>query len=205
MRSNASSYAVPFNSGIKAMMIATEFSIEAIREAANQNRYFGLNFQPSIRNRRSNQVEVNNDGTVEFRLFNCTMNADRLEAMVHSAVGMVLAAERGILANPSRLTRYNCYPLGGVADGYRSEQAVRLAAQRMYAKVLPQRARRLIGKYWNSAVPQTCFVGAGYHLPGWTGQAAVPPGRQVSEPSPLSQSESRSMTNNSPWATVISG
>lgn len=175
MRSNSRSYAHPYNRADKAMLVATDFSLDSVREIANSDRYYGVNFLSALGGRRSTGG-INESGTIEFRVFNTTMNRDRVQAFIATAVGFILAAQYNRFGRP-KLDRFNCYPLGGMAGGWRSDRAVFNAAMRALSagnRVLTVPERRTIAQFWRTAVPQgDSLFGAGYHLPGWTGESAV--------------------------------
>lgn len=173
MRSNSQTYAHPYSRHDKALLIAEGFRPETVAELASADRYYGVNFQRCMSGYRRGRGFTNDArSTIEFRLFNTTMNPERVQAFLHTAAGLVKAAINGRLGSPT-LSRYNCYPLGGMAEGWRSERAVINAAMRAFSggnRVLTPAQRRVIMKYWRSAVPQDYSnFGAQYRLPGWTG------------------------------------
>lgn len=194
MRENAMSYAFPFTREAKALMIASDFEPNAVYEATNRARYFGINFGGAwnVRGRSlgsGTSFDVNPNGTLEFRIFNSTMNPGRLQAFISAAVGLVKAAELGRLKR-QRLTRFNCYPLGGMAEGWRSDAAVVNAAMRTLSyggRVLSNSDRRNILRFWRSAAPQTNVFGAQYVLPGWTGPDTMRGGAGATPVLPISR------------------
>lgn len=195
MRDNALTYAHPYRRDDKALLIATDFAPYSAYEVAMRDRYYGLNLQnafatPRFRNgyrdSTPRELEPRPGGTIEFRLFNSTMNAERFDAFICFAVGLVKSAIVGRLGSP-KLTRYNTYPLGGMNDGWRSEHAVVNAAMRALAgggRVLTSADRRTILKYWRTSLAQPMsFFGNGYALPGWFGEDTVREGRVASSSS----------------------
>ena len=177
MRQNAATYAHPYRRDDKALLIATDFSWDSVCEIAGRDRYYGVNFGHCY-NRTSLQTLDSplTQGTIEFRLFNTTMNPERVQAFLATAVGLVKSAELGRLGSP-KLNRYNCYPLGSIEAGWRSERATQNAMMRALSgnnRVLLPTDRRKVSHFWRTAVPQSYNIfGAGYRLPGWYGESAI--------------------------------
>ena len=190
VRENARTYAHPYSKHNKTELFEGGFSGNTVLDVGNRDRYNGLNLggiRTSSVNRRVRDDWVVRGGTAEYRLFNSTMNPERALSYAATAVGFAIAARKNKLGTP-KLNKYNCYPLGGMHEGWRTSPAVYSAAMRVLSSkntVLSAKHRALISKSWMSSVPQSIDVfGHGFRIAEWSGDRAVRK-RRVVEPAPV--------------------
>ena len=190
IRENARTYAHPFDRHNKAELFEGGFSGATVLDVSNRDRYNGLNLggiRTSSVNPRVSDDWVVRRGTAEFRIFNSTMNPQRALSYAATAVGFAIAARKDRLGSP-KLNKYNCYPLGGMREGWRTEPAAYSAAMRVLSSkntVLSAKQRALISKSWMSSVSQSIDIfGSGFRIAGWSGEGATRKSRVV-EPAPV--------------------
>jgi hypothetical protein len=161
MRENAEQYAHPISRTNKALLVASEFSdIQCLSD-----RYNLVNFGNFL-------ARSDTKKTLEFRLFNTSMNKERVQAFIAASVGFVRAAHKGRLGH-KKLDKYASYPLGGMVEGFRTERATFASVMRILnTEVLSEADRLAIKHFWRGARPQPCF-GTQYRLPGWYGPDAI--------------------------------
>lgn len=159
-------YAHPFTKTDKALMVATDFHSDAVMDVAHQTRYYCLNF--------NNVIRSGGRQTLEFRVFNSSLNPRRIQSHIALSVATVEAAANDVFKR-MKVTPFNVYALGSMADGFRDEcSALRamMCALRGGRRGLSFADRKLISRYWRGSRPQPA-PDIAYQLPGWSGCDAV--------------------------------
>lgn len=152
-------YAFPFQWESKAKMIVTDFDVDQVWEAGGRDRYFGVNLQNLIHGRKE---------TIEFRVFNSTLNGDRAQAYIALAVAAVRTAKLG--GFKQKLDKDNAYPLGAMAMGLVSPKSCFMSMMRSIRQgglALADVDAQRIRKYFYEANPQKDTGHRGFTIPGW--------------------------------------
>lgn len=111
-------------------------------------RYYGLNLHSWFYR-----------GTIEFRIFNSSLNADRIQAYIAMCVALVEDARRG-----NRRSVNKAYRLGGMAAGTTNEKNAYHRFQQVvrYDAGMDLADYKLMNKCWKDSSPQPS-VGANYY------------------------------------------
>lgn len=109
----------------------------------HQSRYYGLNLHSFFYR-----------GTIEFRIFNSSMNADRVQAYIAICVAMVEDARRGKKRSVNK-----AYRLGGMAAGTTDPAAAYHRFQQVmrYECGMAMDDYKKMNKCWKDSVPQPAF------------------------------------------------
>jgi hypothetical protein len=112
----------------------------------HQSRYHGLNLHSWFYR-----------GTIEFRVFNSTMNPERVQAYVALCVALVHDARKG-----NRRSVNKAYRLGGMAAGTtKADNAFhRLLQVVRYEADMSVEDMKRLRKVWKDSVPQAAFTGS---------------------------------------------
>lgn len=150
IRAGVSTYARPYNDQMKTGIARarTERSLFQAYGAGHSSRYHGLNLH-SWATRR----------TIEFRVFNTTLNPERLQAYIAIAVGMVQDARVG-----KRRSMAKAYKMGDMAAGRVPEKSAYLNFYNMlrYGAGLDLVDMRRIARCWKDSRPQNAVAGSYY-------------------------------------------
>lgn len=159
-------YAHPFTKVDKALMVATNFHRDAVFDIARQTRYYALNF--------NNVISRGAKETLEFRVYNSSLNARRIQSHIALSVATVEAAANNVFME-MKVTPFNVYALGSMAGGFRDECSALRAMMRAFRggrnRLTPPDCQ-LISRYWRGSRPQNA-PDAAYQLPGWCGSDAA--------------------------------
>lgn len=93
-------------------------------------------------------------GTVEFRLFNSSLNADRIQAYIAICVALVEDARKG-----NKRSVNKAYRLGGMASGTTNEKSAYHRFQQIvrYECGMSLDDYKLMNRCWKDSVPQAAF------------------------------------------------
>lgn len=96
-------------------------------------------------------------GTIEFRLFNSSMNAERVQAYIAICVALVEDARRG-----KRRSINQVYPLGGMVAGTTNPNAAYHRFQQVvrYDAGMDLVDYKRMNKIWKDSLPQANFTGS---------------------------------------------
>ena len=156
LREGARSYAWPLREErMRAMMRCTtidqlmqvwyetneDYAERCSRDHGHGSRYCGINLHSYFYRR-----------TIEFRIFNSSMNPDRIQAYIALCMGLVADALKGSRRSINRRYRY-----GGMADGTTNAQNAfhRLLQVLRYDAGMSLEDMKLITKAWKDSVPQS--------------------------------------------------
>jgi hypothetical protein len=152
MRSGARTYARPLDRA-RAEAIAKARTMEEIQRGyygggtyerhshhGDQSRYCGINLHSFFYR-----------GTVEFRIFNSSMNAERVQAYIALCMALVQDARNG---NSRSINK--CYPLGGMRVGTTNQDNAfhRLLQVLRYEGDMSLEDMKRLTKVWKDSVPQ---------------------------------------------------
>lgn len=162
IRRGASSYAVPLQSDM-VERIARARTMEEVmiawygdetraqryaRYHGHESRYCGLNLHSFFYRK-----------TIEFRIFNSSVNAERVQAYVALCVALVQDARNG----NSRSIKTGCYQLGHMATAAEPERTAKNMFHRFlqvlrYEAGLSREDMGRLTKVWKDSVPQNRFA-----------------------------------------------